>query len=567
MNSGFKKNLPFLFIITILALYMLFESIKYHDETNYEGWKKELFADASGYYVYNLMWFENGYESKNYPDTLDITMGYGFSLKNKIIKDKYTCGVAYLQTPFVGGNRIASLITGRGGKPTSRDTNRIIDIAAMFYAWLAAIFLFYFLIHYVKKWIALVSIILIFAGTNVYYYAVFHPGMAHIYSFFLFSFYLFIGDRWLQHKKRIQFILVALTIFLIILIRPTDILFLPVLLFLRNSLKENLQLIFTRTNIIILAGAVILVWLPQCYYWKLSTGHLIYYSYENEGFTNILHPKINQVLFAPDNGLLPYSVLFILLLGANIYLVLNKHPYAIYFFVYQLITVYLIASWHVPNFGGAYGQRNFVQAFAGYSLILAIMLDKAFKNKFVFGFLILFSIGTIAVNQKIIHRYNHFYFGRYTWDWREYKYYLSNEHYQLKENFDNYKEPERTLLENNNRALHVNSMNEFYHIAKFGYNELPGYFKHMHYSLRVKPLETPLQLELCMTWLKKDSVIYYKTNPIQNKKFQPGKWKNIHEKTVVDASLCHQAPDSVFIYIWNIERKEFLVDDITICFE
>src|SRR5688572_26414130 len=156
-QPGFKKSLPYLIVITILAGFMMAESIRYHNIHYEDNWRREIYADGSGYFIYHHMWFDQGYQSKNYEDSLDALMGYGFSIKEPIIKNKYTCGVAYLQAPFVGGNKIASLITSKGGKPESRDTNRIVGIASMFYAWLGAMLLFYFLSNYVRKWIALLS--------------------------------------------------------------------------------------------------------------------------------------------------------------------------------------------------------------------------------------------------------------------------------------------------------------------------------------------------------------------------------------------------------------------------
>src|SRR5688500_9411493 len=145
MNQpGFKKNLPYLLIITILAGCMVAESIRYHDIHYEDNWRREIYSDGSGYFIYHHMWFDKGYQSIHYEDSLDALMSYRFSIKEHIVKNKYNCGVAYLQASFVGGNRIASFINGKGGRPESRDTNLIVGIASMFYAWLGAMLLFYF---------------------------------------------------------------------------------------------------------------------------------------------------------------------------------------------------------------------------------------------------------------------------------------------------------------------------------------------------------------------------------------------------------------------------------------
>jgi hypothetical protein len=61
----------------------------------------------------------------------------------------------------------------------------------------------------------------------------------------------------------------------------------------------------------------LLVFIPQLIYWKYSTGHFLSYTYKDEGFSNALSPKIFEALLAPNNGLFPYSLVFIFMLNWN----------------------------------------------------------------------------------------------------------------------------------------------------------------------------------------------------------------------------------------------------------
>ena len=73
-----------------------------------------------------------------------------------------------------------------------------------------------------------------------------------------------------------------------------------------------------------------------------------------------MNPRIAYVLFSPDNGMLLYNPFIILIITGVIWGVVKKNGFAIYYFTLFAIMVYLSASWHQPNFGCGYGQRNFV---------------------------------------------------------------------------------------------------------------------------------------------------------------------------------------------------------------
>ncbi len=430
----FKKNYIYILILSLLAVGLLIISFQYHQKNDDTPWKQEYHADAGGYYGHLLMWFKYGYQSANYPEHSDEWFGRGFHLDSTVVKDKYTCGVAYLITPFYLGEKAITSIKGEENSVDSKPARRAVDIAGIFYLWLASILLFYFLIKYVKPIYALLSIIIVVAGTNVYSYAVHHPGMSHIYSFFLFSAFLFVTNKLQESYKVIYYVLISAISACMVLIRPTDILFLPIIFFIVQDYKKLLLFIIKPVNLLLASIVVALVFAPQCYYWYLYSGKIIYYSYGEEGFTNILSPKVIQVLFAPYNGLILYSPVIVLLLVFNIVLVVQKKRYAIYFLFYQIASLYIISSWWAPT----YGQRNFVQTFAGYTLITAYIFQQLFESKkwVLLCLSILFSAVTIGLNQKIISKYNHAFTGRGIWDWQEYWYYIHNKEYIKKIDFE-----------------------------------------------------------------------------------------------------------------------------------
>ena len=95
-----SKSPIYLILFTFFAVLMLIQSYQYHRKNDSTIWKKENHADAAGYFAHLLMWYDYGYYSKNYPPDIDSALGKGFKLDCSIVKDKYTCGEAYLLSPF-----------------------------------------------------------------------------------------------------------------------------------------------------------------------------------------------------------------------------------------------------------------------------------------------------------------------------------------------------------------------------------------------------------------------------------------------------------------------------------
>jgi len=151
------------------------------------------------------------------------------------------------------------------------------------------------------------------------------------------------------------------------LIRPTNAIAILYLFFAEfnapngGTLRERWQFFLKYWSLIPLSVLVVLlVWLPQMWYWHSVTGNWWYYSYDEEGFTNWKSPKILNVLFDVQNGLFVYApILFFSLIGL-LRGVWKKQREALGIFTIIAVLTYLFASWHTWSFGGAYGHRCYV---------------------------------------------------------------------------------------------------------------------------------------------------------------------------------------------------------------
>jgi hypothetical protein len=201
-------------------------------------------------------------------------------------------------------------------------------------------------------------------GTNLFYYTFFQPAMSHVYSFGLASLLVYVGDDFF-HQKQIRFSripLIAALLGLMVLIRPTNVVYVFYFLLLA-VFKKRLGSLLTRESIKwLLIGAVIvvLIWLPQVYYWYYISGNYFIWSYLNESFIYLKDPKIWKVLVGAWNGWILYSPIVLLPLGRLFYgAIKNKHG-ELAVLLTLLAATYLFASWWAWWFGGAFGHRCYV---------------------------------------------------------------------------------------------------------------------------------------------------------------------------------------------------------------
>jgi hypothetical protein len=164
-----------------------------------------------------------------------------------------------------------------------------------------------------------------------------------------------------------------------------------------------------------------LIFVPQFIYWKYSYGSFFIYSYENENFSNLLSPKVIEVVFSPNNGLLPYSLAFIGVLIGIILLLKDKLFDAVKYVIILLLLIYLTASWHDWRFGCGIGMRNMVEYYSALSFPLAMFINYLYslKNFWIKASLFICICIFSMISFKVNYHYYGCYFGN-TWDWTDY---------------------------------------------------------------------------------------------------------------------------------------------------
>lgn len=368
-------------------------------------WKNIFGTDAKGYYSYlpavfiyhdlNFLFYDS-IENKYF-----IQEGI-FDYREKIGEtwvDKYYCGTALCELPFFFTAHLFAQSMGYENDGFTKPYAIAICIAALFFLFTGLFYLKKFLELYdVKKWNLSLILIASVLGTNLFYYTVCAPGMSHIYSFAVACIFLYATKKFFLSHARKYLICIGITLGIIVLIRPVNILVLLFIPFLAGNL-DSLKLGFKQLikNIIhtilgLLFFFIIIAF--QLIIYKISTGNFFVYSYTTEGF-NFSEVNIINFLFSYKKGMFLYTpVIFVSFVSGLFYLWKQRKFEFFSFLAAFIITVYILSSWWMWWYGGSFGCRVFIEYIPLISVLLGISIIEC-KNrtvKFILLFLVVFLI-------------------------------------------------------------------------------------------------------------------------------------------------------------------------------
>ena len=199
-KSGKQNEYIFFGILLILCLV-----ISYTDyfKANPASGSYRISSDKAQYYVYLPATFIYGWDIHRFPENSDKERN-GFVLdhqRNKIVT-KTTYGAALLWSPFFLVAHFIELHENLEADGFSWFYERMTVIPGVVYLVLGLFFLRRFLSRYYSQWISYLTVILVFAGTNLYFYGIEDGLMSHVNSFFLFSLYLFLLKKFMLKSIR-----------------------------------------------------------------------------------------------------------------------------------------------------------------------------------------------------------------------------------------------------------------------------------------------------------------------------------------------------------------------------
>lgn len=365
-------------IIALVLLFglFLFQNIRlaeqYHGKFGAAG---VIWSDARCYYAYLPATFID--------DNL-MQIKSGMRIRPGVTLSKVTYGVALLEAPFFGVNYLIQSAEGNGGNGFENSYGYAILVAASTYAFLGFCMLFVLF----KKWFnagtALITVIGLCYGTNMFHYIYAEPGVSHVFSFFCASGLLFFTDRFYEKPQfGRNFLAVTLFLGLIVAIRPFNI-FMVLIFALYGcysfaDFKARAVFIFSTSWLIpsfALVGLVLMA--PQMYYWHMIMDRWLVspYTVNGERFIYLANPKIGEALFSHKGGWFTSSQIMLVSILALPFMIYKRKFNGWMILAIFLPVLYLCSSWWAINFMCAHGYRSFID----YYPILIIPFAWLFYN-------------------------------------------------------------------------------------------------------------------------------------------------------------------------------------------
>jgi hypothetical protein len=545
-------------------------------------------SDKALYYVYLPATFIYGWDASKFPPGIEKRCeGFLLNKKNNKVIIKMTCGVAILWTPFFLVTHFIAVHWNLQPDGFSDFYEKMTFIPGVFYLVLGLFFLRRFLGNYFSRSISYITVLLIFAGTNLYFYGIAEGLMSHVNSFFLFALFLYLLKKFIENETLSYGLVWGLSVVLslAILIRPTNILLLTPAIFLDvNSWKDlitRLKLFFKPWIILIFLFIAFIVFLPQFLYWNYLTGHFIWYSYSGESFSNWNNPPLIPVWFSTLNGLFLYTPLALFFIAGIILMIVKKIPNGIFMGLSFLIVSYIFASWYCWYFGGSFGFRPMVEYYALFSLPFAYFISTLWrlKNLYIKSLLILLIL--FSVNYNIRTTYHQRWNIYSTWSWDDYLIFLQTagmysypwHSYIFIQDFENFGIPEISPVQNCVHSMfwagYVDKSIEYNRLFyNRMYDILGKPIKQVNAELWINPdknLKTGARF-VCKIEDKLNKLSYYKDVKIDDFLKGSKQWSKLSASFEIPEWV--DQSNTISFLMWNAAKKDTIYfDDLKLKFE
>ena len=383
-----------LFVVFLVSAYVVLFTIQ---NTPWKQ-KKIIDQDVTYYYGYLPATFIYQDLSFRFPDKAGFT-GHVWSLGlpdgGRI--QKMTMGVALLYLPFFLAAHLYTWITGGVLNGYSPAYHAALVWAGVFYLMMGLLILRKLLNRYFPEGVTSLVIITLALATNLFNYSSWDGAMSHVYSFFLFACALWLFHSWMDKPGYGNSFLLGLTSGLILLIRPSNlvfILFLGLLWLFRseNGTSKGQFLLRLKFKWLFLIAGAFLIWLPQLWYWKINTGHWLIYSYLGEPFY-FDRPNIINGLFSFRKGWLIYTPVMVFSLIGVAFMEGRLRRWIFPVAVAFLLNIYIIFSWWCWWYGGSFSARALVEFYVVLAFPLGAFYRWIFRKQFMLKMITLVLLG------------------------------------------------------------------------------------------------------------------------------------------------------------------------------
>lgn len=522
---------------------------------------------------------------------------------------KYSMGMAVLNAPGFLVAHTISLISGYKPDGFSLPYQYAWAISGLLYSAIGILMLRKILLEFFNDQITSIILVITVLATNHFQLTAFDGYLSHNYLFTLYTFIVWFTIKWHQ-KPRWQFAFVlGLAMGLAVLVRPSELVCIIIPLFWgisnKQSFRQKLLLIRSNfRNVFIIAFTAFLAGLPQLLYWKYSTGHWFFYSYNNpgEGF-EFLHPYIREVLFSFRKGWLVYTPVMIFSLAGFISLFRKNRSLFLSILIYFSLNLYIVSSWTCWWYaGGSYSQRALLSSYVLLALPTGYLVQQAFTWKRIyrimifsaFSFMLLLNIFQtwqwahgIIDRTRMTKAYYFSIFGKTNCTETDRKLLLIDrptDAIEILKNESDYSKREAALFDFENTlpdddvfnkdtvfeghySFRLDQQHPFSPSFEMPYNKITG---KDHAWLRAEVMVFPTaaigenSASLVITFQHKGEVYNYRATSISREEFdmKPGKWNKMRMDYLTPE--VRSKNDSVKIYFWLQGKDPVFIDNLKI---
>ncbi len=574
------------------------------------GAKNIIDGDGNGYYAYlptifhfKTTDFNQVFEYEKSQKSLSYS-GHYFHREGNVLINKYYLGTALAIAPFY---MAASMYSTFFGMPTD-GYNILYQIAVAFAAAFYLVLGIFAIIKLLqlfdfKKHIALLVSIVLFFGTNLFYYVMLHPSHSHVYSFAAIALFLLFARKFFLTLRTSDLIYASAAFGFVALIRPTNMLILGALPFIAGDrqhfkaaffqLKSHLRLVFISAFCFMVFPCI------QFIFNYMQTGNVFVWSYKNEGF-DFFYPHILDFLFGFRKGFFVYTPVMLAIIPA-MYLLFKKSKYRFYaILAFLLAIVFILSSWWNWFYGDSFGMRAMIDFYPLLAILLAISIDKLVNIRRGFVFFLIWSSILIGFNLVQTYQYTRGILHHDSMDFNKYSYVFLRTDAKYKDVLGSFCEPyyiepepimnfsffndmetiqsdwtTNDVVPSENcfsgkKAALLNGINTFSPTLVLGGGKLiqtasPVFIKASVYYRLLEPNTAGKALLVYAATNKKNEVIFYKTfKLLQLPETETNVWKKADFGFKV--STWDKDVFQVKVYVWNPANDQFLLDDFKVDF-
>ncbi|MFL5730860.1 MAG: hypothetical protein ACJ75J_15330 [Cytophagaceae bacterium] len=376
---------PYSFVCLLILAYVLFQTLLLYPKFLIGGTESVMSWDVFGYYIYPpsaFIYHDLGDLSsikqlfEIYKPAGDFHHAYLQPNGNYVMK--YPIGLSIVYMPFFF---IAHLWAKMGNYPAdgfSFPYQFCLAFGSTFISVIGLAIMRKVLLRYFSDLVVCLSLIALVLGTNYFNYASTDGAMPHNFLFTVFALIIYLSIRWHENPKISTALLIGLCVGLATIMRPTDCLsaLIPALwgvTGIKDLLNRFRFFLKQWKQVLVFGLGGLIAILPQLIYWKIYSGHFVYYSYREFGF-HWMHPHLLDGLFSFKKGWLVYTPMMGFALLGFYFLFKKLRPAFFTILIFFAINLYIVFSWEIWWYGGSFGARALIESYALMIFPLAALI-------------------------------------------------------------------------------------------------------------------------------------------------------------------------------------------------